>query len=370
MNPGARPADGLLAPALVVEDRRPAAVGEHVVDALRGQAAASPSRTTSPAALCRAGSSRSRRPGGPRSSTGSPSSAPSSSATSSSAPARSRPTDEPLRLCPERWLSGKTHADLRESLAPLLSRSSACSSRTASRFSRTASSSSSASFAKRRARPRSPGARGPRGGAAPTGRLDLPRAVFPPAERQLVATCAHRVVPQPVDQERCAGGVAARRRRNERLPPFLLLLEELVRGRLQIALPGLVDALGAGVERVHRQRSGGRGSRVVVVVVVVTVTVAVAVTVTVSVVESSPPAQPLQYGDQEQDADARQSTACVCVTRATCLPLSSKRSSRRRPCGCRDAAAASTPRPFRRAPLRRSSSSTRSSPSRSSLRAG
>ena len=34
--------------------------------------------------------------------------------------AKPKPTDEPLRLCPERWLSGKTHADLRESLAPLL----------------------------------------------------------------------------------------------------------------------------------------------------------------------------------------------------------------------------------------------------------
>jgi hypothetical protein len=29
-------------------------------------------------------------------------------------------TDEPLRLCPERWLGGATHDDLRESLAPLL----------------------------------------------------------------------------------------------------------------------------------------------------------------------------------------------------------------------------------------------------------
>jgi hypothetical protein len=34
--------------------------------------------------------------------------------------AKPKATDEPLRLCPERWLSGKTHADLRESLAPLL----------------------------------------------------------------------------------------------------------------------------------------------------------------------------------------------------------------------------------------------------------
>jgi glyoxylase-like metal-dependent hydrolase (beta-lactamase superfamily II) len=35
--------------------------------------------------------------------------------------ARPKPTDEPLRLCPERWLgSSATHADLRESLAPLL----------------------------------------------------------------------------------------------------------------------------------------------------------------------------------------------------------------------------------------------------------
>ena len=34
--------------------------------------------------------------------------------------AKPKPTDEPLRLCPERWLSGRTHADLRESLAFLL----------------------------------------------------------------------------------------------------------------------------------------------------------------------------------------------------------------------------------------------------------
>jgi hypothetical protein len=34
--------------------------------------------------------------------------------------AKPKPTGEPLRLCPERWLSGKTHADLRRSLAPLL----------------------------------------------------------------------------------------------------------------------------------------------------------------------------------------------------------------------------------------------------------
>jgi len=34
--------------------------------------------------------------------------------------AKPKPTDEPLRLCPERWLSGKTHDDLRESLSPLL----------------------------------------------------------------------------------------------------------------------------------------------------------------------------------------------------------------------------------------------------------
>ena len=31
-----------------------------------------------------------------------------------------RPTDEPLRLCPERWLGKKTHDDLRETLRPLL----------------------------------------------------------------------------------------------------------------------------------------------------------------------------------------------------------------------------------------------------------
>jgi len=30
-----------------------------------------------------------------------------------------RATDAPLRLCPERWLGKATHADLRESLAPL-----------------------------------------------------------------------------------------------------------------------------------------------------------------------------------------------------------------------------------------------------------
>ena len=34
--------------------------------------------------------------------------------------AKPRPTDEPLRLCPERWLEGATYDDLRESLAPLL----------------------------------------------------------------------------------------------------------------------------------------------------------------------------------------------------------------------------------------------------------
>ncbi len=34
--------------------------------------------------------------------------------------AKPRATDDPLRLCPERWLGKATHADLRESLAPLL----------------------------------------------------------------------------------------------------------------------------------------------------------------------------------------------------------------------------------------------------------
>ena len=34
--------------------------------------------------------------------------------------AKPRPTDEPLRLCPERWLGKATHADLRDSLRPLL----------------------------------------------------------------------------------------------------------------------------------------------------------------------------------------------------------------------------------------------------------
>jgi glyoxylase-like metal-dependent hydrolase (beta-lactamase superfamily II) len=34
--------------------------------------------------------------------------------------AKPRPTDEPLRLCPERWLGTKTHEDLRASLRPLL----------------------------------------------------------------------------------------------------------------------------------------------------------------------------------------------------------------------------------------------------------
>ena len=34
--------------------------------------------------------------------------------------AKPRATDEPLRLCPERWLGKATHADLRASLAPLL----------------------------------------------------------------------------------------------------------------------------------------------------------------------------------------------------------------------------------------------------------
>ena len=34
--------------------------------------------------------------------------------------AKPRPTDDPLRLCPERWLGKATHADLRETLRPLL----------------------------------------------------------------------------------------------------------------------------------------------------------------------------------------------------------------------------------------------------------
>jgi glyoxylase-like metal-dependent hydrolase (beta-lactamase superfamily II) len=34
--------------------------------------------------------------------------------------AKPRATDDALRLCPERWLGEATHADLRESLAPLL----------------------------------------------------------------------------------------------------------------------------------------------------------------------------------------------------------------------------------------------------------
>jgi len=34
--------------------------------------------------------------------------------------AKPRPTDEPLRLCPERWIAPKTHDDLRASLRPLL----------------------------------------------------------------------------------------------------------------------------------------------------------------------------------------------------------------------------------------------------------
>jgi glyoxylase-like metal-dependent hydrolase (beta-lactamase superfamily II) len=34
--------------------------------------------------------------------------------------AKPRPTDEPLRLCPERWLGKSTHDDLRASLQPVL----------------------------------------------------------------------------------------------------------------------------------------------------------------------------------------------------------------------------------------------------------
>jgi glyoxylase-like metal-dependent hydrolase (beta-lactamase superfamily II) len=34
--------------------------------------------------------------------------------------AKPRPTDEPLRLCPESWLGKATHEDLRQSLRPLL----------------------------------------------------------------------------------------------------------------------------------------------------------------------------------------------------------------------------------------------------------
>jgi hypothetical protein len=36
------------------------------------------------------------------------------------ADAKPRPTSDPLRLCPERWLGKSTHAELRESLRPLL----------------------------------------------------------------------------------------------------------------------------------------------------------------------------------------------------------------------------------------------------------
>jgi hypothetical protein len=34
--------------------------------------------------------------------------------------AKPRPTDAPLRLCPERWLGKQTHDDLRASLRPVL----------------------------------------------------------------------------------------------------------------------------------------------------------------------------------------------------------------------------------------------------------
>ena len=34
--------------------------------------------------------------------------------------AKPRATSDPLRLCPERWLGKASHADLRESLRPLL----------------------------------------------------------------------------------------------------------------------------------------------------------------------------------------------------------------------------------------------------------
>jgi len=34
--------------------------------------------------------------------------------------AKPRPTEEPLRLCPERWLGKRTHDDLRRSLEPVL----------------------------------------------------------------------------------------------------------------------------------------------------------------------------------------------------------------------------------------------------------
>ncbi len=34
--------------------------------------------------------------------------------------AKPRPTSEPLRLCPERWLGKSTHDDLKKTLRPLL----------------------------------------------------------------------------------------------------------------------------------------------------------------------------------------------------------------------------------------------------------
>ena len=73
-----------------------------------------------PGTRCRAGFRCSRRRGRPRWCTGCPSSGPLSSATCCSVPAKPRATDDPLRLCPQRWLGKGTHADLRESLRPLL----------------------------------------------------------------------------------------------------------------------------------------------------------------------------------------------------------------------------------------------------------
>ena len=70
---------------------------------------------------CRAGSVPSRPPGRRRRSTGCRSSARSSSATSCSAQARSRaPRTTRSASAPSGWLGKQTHADLRESLRPLL----------------------------------------------------------------------------------------------------------------------------------------------------------------------------------------------------------------------------------------------------------
>ena len=132
----ARPADGLLPPALDARTcRRRAVWAREVVDALGREPRRHRDGRRRRRRLCPAGSSPSRRRGAPRSSTGCPSSEPSSSATSSSARARSRsrPTSRSASAPNAGSPASRTPTCASRSRRCSTSRSSASSSRTARR---------------------------------------------------------------------------------------------------------------------------------------------------------------------------------------------------------------------------------------------